>query len=231
MSWLYSQVLVEEYLGENFLDGEPSVQLNGNLTQQAYCSPDKMTKFYRLSRFGMMFKPLTEDLGMELLTLYLEDSRAKTSVRAEPEKESKENEAVCGNTWRESFAKFDLNTSSWKTPHYLLIEDSIEFLGIFPRWGMMQNGECWELEMSEQITNEIESGLLVKTSKKKFPTPTCHNSKEAAYPAEYRRRTLSLATHAGGKLNPMWVEWLMGWSIGWTDLKPLVTDKSHYVQQ
>jgi hypothetical protein len=35
----------------------------------------------------------------------------------------------------------------------------------------------------------------------------------------------------GGKLNPTWVEWLMGWPLGWTDLKPLVTDKSHFVQQ
>jgi hypothetical protein len=31
----------------------------------------------------------------------------------------------------------------------------------------------------------------------------------------------------GGKLNPMWVEWLMGWPLGWTDLKPLETDKFH----
>jgi hypothetical protein len=28
-----------------------------------------------------------------------------------------------------------------------------------------------------------------------------------------------------GALNPPWVEWLMGWPIGWTDLKPLETDK------
>ena len=30
------------------------------------------------------------------------------------------------------------------------------------------------------------------------------------------------------RLNPDWVEWLMGWPIGWTDLKPLETGKSHY---
>ena len=28
-----------------------------------------------------------------------------------------------------------------------------------------------------------------------------------------------------GQLNPTWVEWLMGWPLGWTDLKPLETDK------
>ena len=28
-----------------------------------------------------------------------------------------------------------------------------------------------------------------------------------------------------GPLNPPWVEWLMGWPIGWTDLEQLETDK------
>ena len=79
MSWLYSQVLVEEYLGENFSDGEQSVPLNGSHTQQAYCAPDKMMGFSRLSRFGMMYKVLEESRGEELLTLYLADFHAKTS--------------------------------------------------------------------------------------------------------------------------------------------------------
>jgi DNA (cytosine-5)-methyltransferase 1 len=35
----------------------------------------------------------------------------------------------------------------------------------------------------------------------------------------------------GGQLNPTWVEWLMGWPVGWTDLKPLVMDKSLCVPQ
>ena len=38
-------------------------------------------------------------------------------------------------------------------------------------------------------------------------------------------------TTVGGKLNPMWVEWLMGWPLGWTDLKRLETDKFHFAQQ
>jgi hypothetical protein len=61
MSWLFSQALVEEYLGANSLDGEQSAPLNGKPTQQAYCAPDKMTDFSRLSRFGMTYKPLTEE--------------------------------------------------------------------------------------------------------------------------------------------------------------------------
>jgi hypothetical protein len=79
MSWLYSQALVEEYLGASCLDGERSALSSGNHTQQAYCAPDKMTDFSRPSRFGMTFKPLMESLGEELLTSYLAGFHAKIS--------------------------------------------------------------------------------------------------------------------------------------------------------
>jgi hypothetical protein len=59
----------------------------------------------------------------------------------------------------------------------------------------------------------------------KWPTPTSHNAKECNSPSEMNRNTPTLAAQAGGKLNPMWVEWLMGWPIGWTDLRPLETGK------
>jgi DNA (cytosine-5)-methyltransferase 1 len=36
---------------------------------------------------------------------------------------------------------------------------------------------------------------------------------------------------ASGQLNPTWVEWLMGWPLEWTDLKPLATDKFLLWQQ
>ena len=40
----------------------------------------------------------------------------------------------------------------------------------------------------------------------------------------------SLPTKVGGQLNPSWVEWLMGWPIGWTDSNVSATDKSPSVQ-
>lgn len=81
MSWLFSQALVEAYSEATCLDGELFAPSNGENTQQAYCSPDKMTEFSRLSRFGMTFKPLTEDHGKALLMSYLAAFHAKTSVR------------------------------------------------------------------------------------------------------------------------------------------------------
>jgi len=79
MSWLFSQALVEEYLEVSSLDGEQSAQLNGSHTQQAYCAPDKMTAFSKLSRFGMTYKPLTATHGEALLMSYLAAFHAKTS--------------------------------------------------------------------------------------------------------------------------------------------------------
>ena len=85
MSWLFSRVLVEEYLGESSSDGEQSAPSSGNPTPQAYLHPDRMTAFSRPSRFGMTFAPLTESRGAELLTWFLEGFRAKTLAQQEKE--------------------------------------------------------------------------------------------------------------------------------------------------
>ncbi len=63
-----------------------------------------------------------------------------------------------------------------------------------------------------------------------FPTPSARDWKSGnASPEtmEKNSRPLNEAVTqgAGGQLNPRWVAWLMGWPIGWTDLKPLATDK------
>ena len=257
MSWLFSQALVEEYLGDISLDGERSVPLSGNNIQQAYCAPDKMTKFSRLSRFGMMYKPLTEDRGEELLTLYLEDFRVKTSQLQEKEMDLTESAQECGNTWQELLAKLCPNTFLWKTPQFSLLEDLELSLQTFPRWGSMQNGALYQRHPLVRHIKETEFGFMpTPTSStgganhnspttisgkrftmnlagyaQKFPTSTAHNAKETNAPSEALRNEPSLASVAGGKLNPTWVEWLMGWPLGWTDLKPLEMDKCLYVQQ
>ena len=159
MSWLFSQVLVEEYLGENFLDGEQSVPLSGKPTQQAYCAPDKMTAISRLSRFGMTYAPLTASRGEELLTLYLAGFHAPTLVQQEKGQESMEKPLECGEKWRGSFTKYDPDTSLWKTHQCSLLGDLDEFLETWPKWGLMLNGECWEQQTLVQSTKGIAFGL------------------------------------------------------------------------
>jgi len=71
-----------------------------------------------------------------------------------------------------------------------------------------------------------QHGMNLAGAVKLWPTPTAHNAKEGAYPAEYLRKTPTLAAEAGGKLNPQWVEWLMGFPDGHTDLNNLETQLS-----
>jgi len=332
MSWLFSQALAEGYLGDTSLDGKQSVQSNGKPTQQAYCALDKMTDFSRLSRFGMMYKPLTENLGEELLTSYLEDFHAKTSQRQAEALELMESEAECGEKWRASFTKYDLDTRSWKTHQCSLLEDLEEFLETWPQWGLMRDGECWERQTLEQTIRgtgygfspngidkfhtpcttgldggsnsrkalkkrllptpdssqrgptkdydpkaKSQSGRTLQSFAAKFPTPQASDyitkktsaswkakggvnfslsnpEIQAKWPtpqasdnrdrgnmsnpsiqrriAKGKQIMLSQSVHpTSGQLNPTWVEWLMGWPLGWTDLKPLEMDKFHCVPQ
>jgi hypothetical protein len=265
MSWLFSQALVEEYLVENFSDGEQSAPLSGNPTQLAYCAPDKMTDFSHLSRFGMTYKPLTESRGKELLTLFRAGFRAKTSQQQEKAQELTEKEAECGEKWRASFVKYDPSSSLWKTHQCSLLGDLEPYSETWPQWGLMRDGECWEQRMLEQTIRGTEYGLLLPTpdtvnrDNKKvlfdknapsqsgrslatyartWPTPRSCSAMAATLTDKGQRfpnlETVMAHTDQatiGGKLNPTWVEWLMGWPLGWTDLKPLETDKSHCVQQ
>lgn len=59
-----------------------------------------------------------------------------------------------------------------------------------------------------------------------FPTPTARDwrSRKASQ-ATMEKNARPLSEMIGGSLNPTWVEWLMGWPLGWTDLKPLAMDK------
>jgi hypothetical protein len=258
MSWLFSQALVEEYLVDTSLVGEQSVQSNGKPTQQAYCAPDKMTGFSRLSRFGMTYKPLTENLGDKLLMLYLEDFHAKTFLPQDKEQELMESEAECGEKWRGSFTKYDQSSCSWKTHQCSLLGDLDEFSETWPQWGLMRDGECWEQRTLEQTIRGTESGFVpngvdyfhtpnttgldggsnsrkaLRKRQKNWPTPLSTEYRANRVQRENHHNGLTqavLATQDGGQLNQMWVEWLMGWPIGWTDLKPLETDKCHFVPQ
>jgi hypothetical protein len=299
MSWSFSQVLVGEFLGANSLDTVPSAPLNMTHTPDQFYWPDKPTEHSRLSRFGMTSEPLTADRGAELLTLFLEDSRAKTYPSQAVEMGWTENVADSGGKWRESLARYDPDTHSLKTAQLSLIEDWTGCSVTLPRSGLMLDGQCWELPMLGRITREIESGFLptpvatdagsgrfntsvggkprptlalmarkdllptptvcgnrnrkgasktsgdglatavamslTRTSSDfmdapivkgiLLPTPTAHNAKEKGSPSQMTRNTVQLGDLAAGRLNPQWVEWLMGWPIGHTDLKPLGTDK------
>ena len=217
MSWHFSRALVEAYSEANSLAGEPSVPLSGTPTPQAFLSPDRMTAFSRLFRFGMTFKPLTESLGADVLTWFLAASPVRTSHALERAQESKESEAVCGVIWPESLARFNPDSQSWRTRQLSLFEDLEESLETWPAWGIAVDGECWALTCAEPIITAPDGGWL--------PTPTCADAKNAGG----RQNQYDLSRHAreitGKRLNVLYSEWTMDWVVGWTGITPLETDK------
>ncbi len=200
-----------------------------------------------------------------------------------------EAEVPCGNTWQGLLGRYDPSTHSLKTAQCSLFEDLKPSSVTLPRWGSMQDGELYQRQTLVRPILESESGLwptitatanqLSPSMQSRYanpiwPTPTAHNAKEAAYPAEFLRKTPTLAATVAmrkfptpqasdnrdrgnmsnlsiqrrvamgkqimlsqsvdqnsGQLNPPWVEWLMGWPLEWTGLKPLEMDKFQEWQQ
>ena len=125
---------------------------------------------------------------------------------------------VSGWRWPGSFVRFDPDSSSWKTRQCSFLVVSDEFSETWPRWGLMRDGECSEQSTPVRPTSESGSGW--------WPTPTKHDHKSEWSSRDVLTKLVgSSKDRDGGKLNPTWVEWLMGWPIEWTDLRPLATDR------
>lgn len=157
MSWLFSKALIEDYENSrsslapaaayseaNSLDGEPCAQLNVMPSPRPFWHNDKPMDVLNRSPFGLTWKPLTEDRGAELLTWYRAAFPVPTYPAPAREQESTGRRADSGGSLRESLAKFDHDTRSWKTAQCSLFGGLEEFSGTWPRWGTMQNGVCYQ---------------------------------------------------------------------------------------
>lgn len=235
MSYIYSQALVEAFSEACSLGTGAFAPSNPSPTHRPCLWHDKTMEPSRLSRFGMTCEPLTDGLGADVLTWFLEDSLAKTSAQPVAEPVLTERAADCGANLPALFAKYDPVLSVWKTAQCSLLEDSDEFLQTWPDSGLMRDGACYPQPMLAPATCVNESGL--------WPTPVKSDG-VARRPSKNWEGNSDLPSvvwrRSGGqenpekppaKLNADWVEWLMGWPIGHTDLKPLETDKLHEWQQ
>lgn len=260
MSWHFLQGQEEVSSEAICWDGERFAPSSGPTILGGYCLPDSETGSCLDSRSGMMSKHSTETPGEGESMSSRAGSPARTSAQPAKVQESTAQGLECGFTWQESFARYDRDSSLWKTPQCSLLEGLDVFSETWPRWGTMRNGECWELSTLAPRTDEIESGLWptpiatewkngcgktggrpVAAARKAgwklseavrfWPTPTCRDWKSGTGAQERPGHALPLSSAIGGQLNPTWVEWLMGWPIEWTDLKPLGMDKFRSWQQ
>ena len=142
----------------------------------------------------------------------------------------------CGPSSSESFAWYDPESSCWKTSQGCLLPASETSLPVWPAQGMTRNGRAFRLPRLVPPISAGESSLwptpraiygehpgMRDTSHltgavQMWPTPT--RSDGMGGPGNSGRDGgENLRTKVGGQLNPMWVEWLMGFPEGWTVLK------------
>lgn len=267
-----------------YLDTIQSELAKSSFTLETSSCNDSETESCRPSPSGMMSAPLTASRGEDQLTFFAEDSPARTSVLRVKEPELPEHVRDFGRNMRDSLTRCGLDLSLPKTHLCFALGDLELSSKTWPRSGMMQGGELWELGMSVRPISGTECGS--------WPTPTVAEADKIPARANYGQVGLNnhprirgyptrpkgeksrsggtqtpqtwptpssgavtggptgLAGGSGnrkklykmmgieegkkmgcGQLNPSWVEWLMGWPIGWTDLKPLVTGRFRSVQQ
>ncbi len=230
MSWHFSQALEEAYSAENSSDGAPFAPLSGTPTHGTFWSPGKTTDALSRSRSGMTYRPSTDSHGEAVLTWCLADSLVRTSPQPEKAQASPEREAACGRKWHASLARFDPASCSWKTHQYSLLGDLEPYSETWPQWGMMRDGECWELPMLAPPSTESESGY--------WQTPTTRDGKGQSGLGNRIKRGKPGKPHVANLCDQIvdigrpdlvrCIEFryrLMAWPIGWTGCEPLATDK------
>jgi len=208
MSWHYLQgqeVASSEGKG---LGGIPSVLLKLINTPEMSCSLDKQTGASQSFQCGMMLEPSMGNLGEGKSVLSQGVSRAKTLVAPGTGKVLKEKNQGYGKNMPVSLAKYDPVLCLWKTHQTLLFGGLEQFSEIFPRWGMMQDGECFRLLILVHATSEKGCGYL--------PTPSAVGQGGSGSGKKWNKINNEMKLKRMEAWPPL-LEIMMGWPIGWTE--------------
>jgi len=198
-------------------------------------------------QYGMTCGHYSRFILTGLSTSYSGVSRAKTSVLQGLEKAWKASEAVYSSRLSGSSKKLSQLSYFLKMSLQSGQEDLLVFAMNWPASGMIYGGQLSAPQALELRTSETDGSYLptptaqtygtqtnpnakprpsLETMARKnlWPTPCARDWKDnGKSPSELNRNTTTLATIAGGQLNPQFVEWLMGYQIGWTELSALGT--------
>ena len=169
-------------------------------------------------------------------TLFVEDSPARIFRQQERCEESTANDQDSGPNTPALLARFDPSTQLWKTSQLSLFGGLSEFSGTWPRSGMLRSGIVYQLDPLVRLTDETGSGY--------WPTPMAHEGGTGPVSltgavsgrfhmtldraveldrlhqdSDQEAMTFETYRNDGGKLNPNWIEWLMGYPTGWTEIE------------
>src|SRR4051812_812329 len=175
-----------------------------------------------------------------------EDSLARTSASLALERASTAHGQVSGASMPDSLASYDPATSLWRTSQHCFLGGSDVFSATWPRAGMTRSGIAYPHRPLAPLTGETGSGSwptpsvpnggrspkggmsrtgMTPDGKKRqvgldqavrWPTPTGQDAHNNGVSSRSERNTPPLNAVVCGALNPTWVEWLMGYPLGWT---------------
>lgn len=177
-------------------------------------------------------------------TLFMEDSHVRMSVKQELERAWKESEPDFSFKQLDLFENVDLPSYSLKMFQglknsylplgpslrnldtlvgtdslalrklgHLILDKDGGFLPTPTASGFTQN-------KSRNKNAKVRLSLVGMARKNKWPTPKACEGKGGVFQRKKGdKRGLSLTAQVGGKLNPKWIEWLMGYPLGWTVLE------------
>jgi len=215
MSYIYSRALVAEFLEANCSDTAVSALSSENHMPKPSWWHDRTMEPSRHSRFGMTYAPLTESLGAELLTWFAAGFHAKPIPRRLLEKTLQMiSGRKCDGSWQMSLPGTYLPRTS---KDVRLTEQQTTS----KRWATQSDAIHYLRKTWVQTMYGKGTGYL--------HTPTCTANFSA--PSMQKWPACREFVRVFGKPTPTNYEWLMGWPIGWTELRPLVMDKFQLWQQ
>jgi hypothetical protein len=210
MSWLYSRALVEDCLRQKYLDGAPWLPLSVPNGTQAFSPSGKTMGYWNLSQFGMMCAALTAASGEALLMSYLGGFPVRRS--AQRREAGILREKTCGQKCDVSSATLSLGSCSVKTSARTQLTKRATTL---TRW-VTKPGQ-FPYPRKTWVLTTFGSGIGF------LHTPT---TKANYCAASMQKWPVARAfTKVFGRPSPVIHEWMMGWPIGWSDIRPLEMDK------
>jgi hypothetical protein len=198
------------------------------------CEPSRSVRLTRsvgesLPSIGPTFPDMTTSGPSPASVFPQTGSRLKPSVADFHAKTSQKPAEAMGLTGRDpgfgetmpvSLAKFDPDTSSWRTSQHSLFGGLTEFSGTWPVSGMMLSGTAFPLPPLVPAISESDCG-----SSPFFPTPRADGGCNAGG-SNSRRTAKRNGTYVSGSINPNLYEWLMGFPTEWTAVPPSATPLS-----
>jgi hypothetical protein len=151
-----------------------------------------------------------------------EASPAKTLAWRDAELVWKESEVDYFSRSSGCAARYDPDSSSWRTSQRLLFEEQNELLESFAAYGMTVDGAFYPLRMWERRIYENDGSCwptLQATQRGTRGKDLVIDRKSIRRRGSGERRGMDLSMLLGGNPNPEWAEWFMGYALKWTALE------------